>query len=318
MGEGGENMGFGCVYTNRGSMATEANLVKFGQTAEALAFDTVWTSDHIVMPMEVKSFYPYNPSGAMPFMPQEAYFEPLIVMTYLAASTQRIRIGTSVLILPYRNPVFTAKALATLDVLSHGRITLGIGVGWMEEEFQALGLDTYARRGRYSDECIRIFRELWTAETPSFHGQFHQFEALKCEPEPAQAGGIPIWVGGHTPQAISRAARLGDGWQPIVQRPPADLPPSELRDKIAILTEQAEAAGRDPGAMTMALGATVQFADGGGSGVFSGSPQQIIDGIAQYQEAGVQDFRFDFPAPSIEEVLSQMERFASEVRPHVV
>jgi probable F420-dependent oxidoreductase len=310
-------MGFGCVYTNRGAMATEANLVRFGQTAETLGFDTVWTSDHIVVPMEVKSFYPYNPSGAMPFIPHEAYFEPLIVMTYLAASTQRIRIGTSVLILPYRNPVFTAKALATLDVLSHGRITLGIGVGWMEEEFNALGLDTYARRGSYSDECIRIFRELWTAETPSFQGQFYQFDALKCEPKPAQAGGIPIWVGGHTPQAIRRAAHLGNGWQPIVQRPPADLPPSELREKIGLLKEQAEATGRDPSTITMALGATVQFSDGGGSGVFNGSSQQIIDGIGQYQEAGVQDFRFDFPAPSIEGVLSLMERFASEVRPHV-
>ena len=114
-----------------------------------------------------------------------------------------------------------------------------------------------------------------------------------------------------------RAARLGNGWQPIVQRPPADLPPSELREKIAILTEQAEAAGRDPGTITIALGATVQFADGRGNGVFSGSSQQIIDGISQYQEAGVQDFRFDFPAPSIEGVLSRMERFAAEVRPHV-
>jgi alkanesulfonate monooxygenase SsuD/methylene tetrahydromethanopterin reductase-like flavin-dependent oxidoreductase (luciferase family) len=174
-----------------------------------------------------------------------------------------------------------AKALATLDVLSHGRITLGIGVGWMEEEFNALGLDTYAKRGRYSDECIRIFRELWTAETPSFQGHFHRFDALKCEPKPVQPGGIPIWVGGHTPQAIRRAARLGNGWQPIVQRPPADLPPSELRQKVGILKEQAEVAGRDPNAITIALGATVQFADGGGSGVFHGSSQQIIDGIGQ-------------------------------------
>jgi alkanesulfonate monooxygenase SsuD/methylene tetrahydromethanopterin reductase-like flavin-dependent oxidoreductase (luciferase family) len=111
-------MGIGCVYPNRGAMATPANLVRFAHTAEALGFDTIWTSDHIVVPTEVQSFYPYHPAGQMPFVPAEPYLEPLIVMTYLAAVTQRIRIGTSVLILPYRNPVFTAKALATLDVLS--------------------------------------------------------------------------------------------------------------------------------------------------------------------------------------------------------
>lgn len=311
-------MGIGCVYPNRGAMATPANLVRFAHTAEALGFDTVWTSDHIVVPTEVQSFYPYHPAGQMPFVPAEPYLEPLIVMTYLAAVTQRIRIGTSVLILPYRNPVFTAKALATLDVLSHGRITLGVGVGWMAEEFQALGLETYARRGAYSDECMRIFRTLWTQENPTFQGAFHRFAGIKCEPKPVQAGGIPIWVGGHTPQAIRRAARLGDGWQPIVQRPPADLPPEELREKIAALRELAETGGRDPQTITIALGASVQFSEGGGAGLFSGSPQRIIEGIHRYQAVGVQDFRVDFPGLGPDGLLQAMERFAAEVRPQVV
>lgn len=311
-------MGIGCVYPNRGAMATPTNLVRFAHTAEALGFDTIWTSDHIVVPTEVQSFYPYHPAGQMPFVPAEPYLEPLIVMTYLAAVTQRIRIGTSVLILPYRNPVFTAKALATLDVLSHGRITLGVGVGWMEEEFQALGLETYARRGAYSDECMRIFRTLWTQENPTFQGAFHRFAGIKCEPKPVQAGGIPIWVGGHTPQAIRRAARLGDGWQPIVQRPPADLPPEELRENIAALRELAEAGGRDPQAITIALGASVQFSEGGSAGLFSGSPQRIVEGMRQYQAVGVQDFRVDFPGLSPDGLLQAMERFAAEVRPQVV
>lgn len=310
-------MGIGCVYPNRGVLATPEHLVRFGHQAEALGFDTIWTSDHIVVPTEVHSPYPYHPTGQMPFIPDEPYLEPLIVMTYLAAATQRIRLGTSVLILPYRNPVFTAKALATLDVLSHGRITLGVGVGWMEEEFKALGLDTYARRGAYSDECIRIFRTLWTDPNPAFQGEFHQFSGIKCEPKPVQAGGIPIWVGGHTPQAIRRAARLGDGWQPIVQRPPADLPPDEMRQKIAALREIAENNGRDPQRLSLALGASVQFTDGASTGVFSGSPQKVVEGIRRYQEIGVQDFRFDFPTLSPDEMLRAMERFAAEVRPQV-
>ena len=312
-------MGFGCVFSNRGPTATEPNLIRFAQTAESLGFDTIWLSDHIIVPTEVKSFYPYHPTGQMPFIPSEPYWEPLTVLSYLAACAKRVRLGTSVLILPYRNPVVTAKVLATLDMLSHGRVTLGVGVGWMEEEFKALGLNTFAQRGTYSDECIRIFRELWTKENPAFQGQFYQFAGIKCEPKPVQRGGIPIWVGGHTPQAIRRAARLGDGWQPIVQRPPADLPPEELQGKIADLRAQAQAAGRDPHAITLSLGAAIHFthASGGARPLFSGPPQQIIEGIQRYQEVGVQDFRLDFPSPSFDGLLQEMERFAAEVRPNV-
>jgi probable F420-dependent oxidoreductase len=313
-------MGFGCVFPNRGPTATPANLGRFAERAEALGFDTIWFSDHIVVPTEVKSFYPYDPNGQMPFKPSEPYWEPLTVMSYVAGRTTRVRLGTSVLILPYRNPIVTAKVLATLDVLSNGRVILGAGVGWMEEEFKALGLDTYPVRGAYSDECIRIFRELWTQENPSFQGRFHHFANLRCEPRPVQPGGIPIWIGGHTPQAIRRAARLGDGWQPIVQRPPADLPPPELQEKIAELRAVAQAAGRDPKAITIGLGASVQFTDRAAAGqrpLFTGTPAQILESLQRYQEVGVQDFRVDFPSPSFDGLLQAMARFATEVRPQV-
>jgi probable F420-dependent oxidoreductase len=313
-------MSVGCVFPNRGAMATPSNLARFAERAEALGFDTVWFSDHIIVPTEVKSFYPYDPSGHMPFNPSEPYWEPLTAMSYVAGRTTRLRLGTSVLILPYRNPVVTAKVLATLDVLSNGRVTLGAGVGWMEEEFKALGLDTYPQRGTYSDECIRIFRELWTKDNPAFQGKFHHIANVRCEPRPVQAGGIPIWIGGHTPQAIRRAARLGDGWQPLVQRPPADLPPAEMREKIDQLRAQAQAAGRDPQHITLAMGASVQFSDGAGAGatsLFTGSPAKILDSIGQYHALGVQDFRFDFPSSSFEGLLQGMERFARDVRPHV-
>jgi probable F420-dependent oxidoreductase len=313
-------MEFGCVFPNRGPMATPANLGRVAERAEALGYDTVWFSDHLVIPTEVKSFYPYDPSGRMPFNPAEPYWEPLTVIGYVAGRTSRLRLGTSVLILPYRNPVVTAKMLATLDVLSNGRITLGAGVGWMEEEFKALGLDTYSRRGAYSDECIRIFRELWTKDNPSFQGEFHQFSNIRCEPRPVQLGGIPIWIGGHTPQAIRRAARLGDGWQPLVQRPPADLPPAEMQEKIAQLRALARQAGRDPQRITLAMGSSIQFTDGpiaGPRSLFTGTPVQIVETLRRYQELGIQNFRCDFPSASIDGVLQAMERFATEVRPQV-
>jgi probable F420-dependent oxidoreductase len=311
-------MEFGCVFPNRGPMATPANLGRVADKAEALGYDTVWFSDHIVIPTEVKSFYPYDPSGKMPFNPSEPYWEPLTVIGYVAGRTSRLRLGTSVLILPYRNPIVTAKMLATLDVLSNGRMTLGAGVGWMEEEFKAIGLDTYSRRGAYSDECIRIFRELWTKDNPSFEGEFHQFSNIRCEPRPVQPGGLPIWIGGHTPQAIRRVARLGDGWQPLVQRPPADLPPAEMQEKIAQLRAFAQQAGRDPQRITLAMGSSIQFTDGAATGprsLFTGTPAQIVDTLRRYQELGIQNFRCDFPSLSIDGLLQAMERFATEVRP---
>jgi probable F420-dependent oxidoreductase len=311
-------MEFGCVFPNRGPMATPANLGRVAEKAEALSYDTVWFSDHIVIPTEVKSFYPYDPSGKMPFNPSEPYWEPLTVIGYVAGRTSRLRLGTSVLILPYRNPIVTAKMLATLDVLSNGRVTLGAGVGWMEEEFKAIGLDTYARRGAYSDECIRIFRELWTKDNPSFQGEFHQFSNIRCEPRPVQPGGLPIWIGGHTPQAIRRVARLGDGWQPLVQRPPADLPPAEMQEKIAQLRAFAQQAGRDPRRITLAMGSSIQFTDGAATGprsLFTGTSAQIVDTLRRYQELGIQNFRCDFPSLSIDGLLQAMERFATEVRP---
>jgi probable F420-dependent oxidoreductase len=313
-------MDFGCVFPNRGSLAMPANLLRVAEKAEALGYDTVWFSDHIIIPTEVKSFYPYHPSGQMQFNPSEPYWEPLTAMSYVAGRTSRLRLGTSVLVLPYRNPVVTAKMLATLDVLSNGRVTLGAGVGWMEEEFNAIGLDTYSRRGTYSDECIRIFRELWTRDNPSFQGEFHQFSNVRCEPRPVQPGGIPIWVGGHTPQAIRRAARLADGWQPLVQRPPADLPPAEMKEKIVQLQAFAREAGRDPQGITLAMGASIQFTDASATGprsLFTGTPTQITEAIQRYQELGVQNLRCDFPSPSLEGMLQAMERFATEVRPRV-
>jgi probable F420-dependent oxidoreductase len=301
-------------------MATPANLARVAEKAETLGYDTLWFSDHIVIPTEVKSFYPYDPSGRMAFNPAEPYWEPLTVIGYVAGRTSRVRLGTSVLVLPYRNPVVTAKMLATLDVLSDGRVTLGAGVGWMEEEFNAIGLDTYLRRGAYSDECIRIFRELWTKDNPTFQGEFHQFSNVRCEPRPVQPGGIPIWIGGHTPQAIRRAARLGDGWQPLVQRPPADLPPAEMRQKITQLRAFAQQAGRDPQRITLAMGSSIQFTDGVATGprsLFTGTRAQIIEAIQRYQELGIQNFRCDFPSASIDGLLQAMERFAGEVRPQV-
>ena len=161
---------FGTSMPSRGDMASPENLRTLAQRAESLGFDSVWVSDHIILPRKVDSFYPYAADGVATFQPDEDYYEPLAALNFLAGCTQKIRLGTHVLILPYRNPVVTAKMLSTLDVLSGGRVILGAGVGWMEEEFQALGLDTYKERGAVTDEYLQLYKELWTKESPSFQG----------------------------------------------------------------------------------------------------------------------------------------------------
>jgi probable F420-dependent oxidoreductase len=212
---------FGCVLspTIFGPTASPEALRKLTQQAEAVGFDAVWFADHIVIPRQVQSLYPYAADGASPFDPDQPFYEPLSVLNFLAGCTQRIRLGTHVLIIPYRHPVFTAKILATLDVLSGGRLMLGIGVGWMEEEFQALGVSTYAERGAVTNEYLRLFKELWTKDRPHFQGKYCQVWDIGFYPKPVQKPHPPIWIGGHSTPALRRAATLGDGWMPIGLRP---------------------------------------------------------------------------------------------------
>ena len=198
---------FGCSLPSRGAMASPDNLRSLAQRAEDLSFDHVWVSDHIIIPHEVSSFYPYAADGVAPFQRDNTYFEPLAALNFLAGCTTRVKLGTHVLILPYRNPVLTAKILATLDVLSGGRLILGAGVGWMEEEFQAMGLDTYAQRGEVTDEYIQIFKELWTSDDPEFHGKHYDISGAGFLPKPVQKPHPPIWIGGHTNPAIRRRRR---------------------------------------------------------------------------------------------------------------
>ena len=239
---------FGTSMPSRGDMASPENLRTLAQRAESLGFDSVWVSDHIILPRKVDSFYPYAADGVATFRPDEDYYDPLATLNFLAGCTQKIRLGTHVLILPYRNPVVTAKMLSTLDVLSGGRVILGAGVGWMEEEFQALGLDTYKERGAVTDEYLQLYKELWTKESPSFQGKYYQISNTGFEPKPVQKPHPPIWVGGHTGPAIRRAAKYGDGWMPIGGRGSGG---ASLAEKIVLLKKQAEEAGRDPDSLNI-------------------------------------------------------------------
>ena len=211
--------------------------------------------------------------------------------------------------------MLTAKILSTLDVLSGGRLILGAGVGWMEEEFQALGLDTYKERGAVTDEYLQIYKELWTKEDPSFDGRYYQISNIGFEPKPVQKPHPPIWIGGHTGPAIRRAAKYGDGWMPIGLRPPAILEPEELAGKIARLRKLTVEAGRPEDAVSLTFSTGIVFDDSAGNSreMMHGRPEQIAADLRQYQDLGVSNFIINFQGGTVPELQENMERFSREV-----
>jgi len=245
-------MKFGLRYASLGRYADGAPAVELAQAAEAAGFDSIWTVEHVVVPNGYQSRYPYSASGRMgPGLEDFPIPDPLIWLAYIASATRTIRLGTAILILPQRNPVVTAKAVATLDHLAGGgRVLLGIGVGWLAEEFAALGLP-FADRGARTDEYVAAMRALWSQERASFQGRFVRFTDVFCRPLPPERR-IPIIVGGDTPAAARRAGRLGDGYFPA--RPAPDALFDEMR-------RAADAAGRDPSAIEITVSAPPEPAE---------------------------------------------------------
>ncbi len=229
-------MKFGLRYCNTSRYVDPKEAVALAQAAEAAGFESLWTVEHTIVPAGYASTYPYDASGKMAGGRNDIPLpDPLIWMAFVAAATTRIKLATGILILPQHNPVLAAKQIATLDHLSGGRILIGIGVGWLEEEFAALGVP-FAERGARTDEYIAAMRELWSADKPTFNGRFVSFKEAYCRPQPVNRR-VPIIVGGHSEAAARRAGRLGDGYFPA-RGAPADL--------IAVARKAAEAAGRDP------------------------------------------------------------------------
>jgi len=310
-------MRYGFYLPTRGRTATPGDLETLVRRGEALGFASVMIADHIVFPSVVTSKYPYTVSGVFPG--QGDALEQLALMAFIAGKTERLRLVTSVMILPYRNPVATAKTLATIDVLSRGRVTVGVGVGWLREEFEALGAGDFDRRGAVSDEYLRIFKALWTESPVSFAGEFYRFDDVRCLPEPVQKPHPPIWIGGHSKAALRRVARLGDGWHPVGANPAVPLTPADLRRDLDELYRLTEAEGRDPSALTISYKAPLYdpsrpVAAGADRRPFTGSPGQIAEDIAAYERLGVSEVIFDFRSETSSESLERMERFAPVMR----
>jgi probable F420-dependent oxidoreductase len=228
---------------------------RVARAAEAAGFDSLFAVDHVVFPDNYTSTYPYAPSGRLPGGPESPMPDPLIWMTWVAAATTRLRFMTGVIILPQRNPLVLAKQVATMDHLSGGRIELGIGVGWLKEEFDAVGVP-FERRGKRADEYVAAMRVLWSRDAASFNGEFVKFDTVSCNPKPVR-GAVPILVGGHSEAAAKRAGRLADGFFPSIGSP---IDPMGLWD---IVRRSAEAKGRDPQSIELLMGCPDALPDSG-------------------------------------------------------
>ncbi|HEY7164252.1 MAG TPA: LLM class F420-dependent oxidoreductase [Candidatus Binatia bacterium] len=308
-------MDFGLHLPASSANVTSKDLIRFARQAESLGFYCITVADHVIVPRNISIPYPYTSDGKYPGTGY--HLETLTTIAFLAGATERIRFVTSVMIAPYRNPVITAKMLASLDVLSNGRMIVGLGVGWMKEEFENLKAPVFEERGSVTDEYIMAFRELWTSENPRFNGKYCSFSNLIFLPRPVQKPSIPIWIGGHSKQAIRRAGRLGDGWHPIGGVPTVPLEPEDIRKDLDQLRDYARSAGRDPKKIRVALKGSLFDREKqvipGHRRRFLGSAEEIASDIRAYREAGVDTMIFDVRQASSSETLERMEWMAKEV-----
>ena len=299
-----------------GPLSPPETLTRIAQYGEALGYDYLTLTDHIVLPKLRVPGYPYSESGEFFGEGPERRHEQLTAAAFIAAKTCRIRLVLAVLVVPHRPAVLAAKMLSTIDVLSGGRLVVGIGAGWLQAEFDALAVPSFAERGPITDEYIRAFHSLWTEKAPRFDGTWVKFGRILFEPKPAQKPYPPIWVGGESGPSLRRAARLGEAWYPIGSnnKHPLDSLP-RYRAGIDRLRRLTAEAGRDPASVALAFrvkryGEAVRDrASDGERRLFSGSTADIIGDFRALRELGVSAVDIDFERPDAEASLEEMRSF---------
>ena len=277
-------MKYGVILPNVGPLAHIESLTRIARRAEELGYDGVFLSDHVAIPSDLRSAYPYRSDGRFPLTAGDRILEPVTTLAYLAAVTTRLRLGFSVLVLPYRHPALNAKMLGTLDVISNGRLIVGAGVGWMAEEFAALDSD-FAARGAITDEHIALLKAFWTNPEPDVSGVHYSVSGLGMAPMPVSRPHPPIWTGGVSPPALRRAANLADGWHGVRQNP-ADV--TRVAGRIG---ELRSARGESLEGFTISLRAGLDVTDEPFGGVertpLRGSPEQVSGDLVEYEQAGL-------------------------------
>jgi probable F420-dependent oxidoreductase len=306
-------MKFGVFLPISGRAAGPKTLMDAARQAESLGYDSVWCADRIIIPWEIKTPYPYSEEQSFIVPPGRPFFEPLTCLAFLAGCTEKIALGISVLVLPYRHPLYWAKIATTIDHLSKGRLILGVGVGWMREEFEALGAD-FAERGELSDEQLDLLDVLWKDERVKFSGRHYRFDDIAFYPKPLQQPRIPIWVGGEGARAQRRAGEYGDAWFPYFVR----MTPRELARRFDNVRRSAQKAGRDPDKIRLNCCLPIELSREPlpqEEDRLRGSAEQVGQALAGYDKIGVGNIALQFMVPHWPERTEQIARFAREVMP---
>ena len=305
-------MQYGAILPNVGPMARIDVLTRIAREVETLGYRGIFLSDHVALPVDLRSAYPYRSDGRFPLRADDLILEPITTLSYLAAVTDSVHLGFSVLVLPYRHPVLNAKMLATLDVVSGGRLIVGAGVGWMAEEFAALDAD-FDARGTVTDNHIRAMRALWTSDNQSIEGANSDAAGVVISPRPMQKPHPPIWTGGISAPALRRAANLGDGWHGVRQSP------GDVARVFAEICELRAQYGLSMDGYEISLRAGLDITDvpfdGEGRTPLRGSPDQISADLSDYADAGLTYLVLEPRAESPEQFLRQLERFSQLPKP---
>lgn len=318
-------MKFGINTGARGIMSTREAYMEIAQLADRSGYDFLSISDHVVVPRSIGSEYPYSEGGKWETATASGFcLEELTTLAFLAGCTEKLKLLSSVMVVPHRPAVLTAKILATADVLSNGRMILGVGAGWLREEFEALQTRPYDQRGQVTDEYIEAFKELWKSEAPSYKGEHVQFDEILFAPKPANGHSIPIWVGGESGPALRRTAKLGDAWYPGSRNPKHRLDtPERLAAGVDKLKASAERHGRDPSTIDVAfvLFTPVDWSAQPGHDtprrLMTGTTEQMAEDVRALAQAGVRHLNLTFPSNAISEMSEAVQRFAEEVMPLV-
>ena len=288
------------------------SLSKFAKSVEEFGFHSIWAADHIVQPVEETNLYPYTDDGRFTASAEDPQLDAFTLLSFVASQTSRIKLGTSVVILPYRNPVVQAKMFSSLDVLTNGRVICGVGVGWWKEEFEALNAP-FINRGLATDEYLQIFRILWNSEISEFNGETYQFSGIAFFPKPVQKpDGIPIWVGGHTRRAVRRTVKYGDVWHPTRLRP------TQIESMLPYIKDQCEKFDRNINEISISLKRTLHFTDIGietnsklrSQAALIESTSVITEDIKRCEQLGISQLTFDFQTSELNECIRIMEHLA--------
>ena len=312
-----QTLTFGLDVGVYGRLATREHILELADLAETSGLASVWLADHVIFPVHVASKYPYSPTGVFPVdMTQEPLLEPIATMGVLVGATKRVKIGTAVLVMPYRNPVLLARMLVTLDVLSAGRTILGAGVGWLAEEFAALDARPFVARGRVTDECIEIVKRICQGGEVTFQGEHYQLAPVMSIPGSVQRPHPPILIGGTSHAALRRVVRLGDGWLST------GLHPEHLGEHLRVLREQCAAYGRRFADLSLChklfinIGEARQGADGKRD-AGTGTPADIIDDLRRLVDLGYSSCIVRYRGSDAEEQRRQLRMFIADIMPKV-